>query len=181
MSKRQLSVADDGAIEELKKLEEVIHKGDSKVIAQLNHAGSAADPELTGFEAVGPSAVLNPRGKGNVIPRVLTGDEIKRLEENYVQAAIRVRKAGFDGVELHSAHGYLLNQFYSPITNKRDDEYGSDTIENRIDLKGDNKTMSLMFTLLLRENYRNGRCIPVVSHRIIINDFIRRPKGLIEK
>lgn len=131
LSKRQMSIADDSVIEGLKRLEKAIHQGGSKVIAQINHAGSAADPELTGVEAVGPSAIYNPRGKKGVLPRALTIDEIKSLEESYIKAAIRIKRAGFDGVEIHSAHGYFLNQFYSPITNRRNDEYGFDTIENR--------------------------------------------------
>lgn len=96
---------------------------------QINHAGSATTSEITGNEIVGPSQVMHLRGKE--IPRELTKEEIKEIVKNFKDAAKRVKDAGFDAVEIHSAHGYLLNQFYSPITNKRTDEYGGDIL-NRI-------------------------------------------------
>lgn len=123
-SDRQLSIADDSVIDGLKKLSDIIHKNGSKAAMQINHAGSAASKEVTGYEPVGPSAILNPR-RGTT-PKELSIEEIKRIVESFKNAALRVKKAGFDGVEIHSAHGYLLNQFFSPLTNKRDDEYGGD-------------------------------------------------------
>lgn len=65
------------------------------------------------------------------LPRELTVNEIKEIEDKFADAALRAKKAGFDGVEIHSAHGYFLDQFLSPLTNKRTDEYGGD-IKNRI-------------------------------------------------
>ena len=128
-SKNQLSVSDDNMIEGLRKLADVIHQNGSKAIMQLNHAGSAAEKEVIGTMPVGPSAVINPR-KGNV-PRELTDKEIDDIIQAFYDAARRTKEAGFDGVEIHSAHGYLLNQFFSPLTNKRKDEYGG-SIHNRI-------------------------------------------------
>ncbi|WML33744.1 NADH:flavin oxidoreductase [Clostridium sp. OS1-26] len=128
-SKNQLSVSDDTTIEGLRKLADVIHQNGSKAIMQLNHAGSAAEKEVIGSMPVGPSAVINPR-KGNV-PRELTNKEIDDIIQAFHDAARRTKEAGFDGVEIHSAHGYLLNQFFSPLTNKRKDEYGG-SIHNRI-------------------------------------------------
>ncbi|MCM0647387.1 NADH:flavin oxidoreductase [Clostridium swellfunianum] len=125
-SNLQLSIADDSVIESLKDLAHIIHKNSSKAVMQLNHAGSAASQEVTGMEVVGPSAVENPR-KGN-IPKALTKEDIKEIIEAFRQAARRTKEAGFDGVEIHSAHGYLLNQFYSPLSNKRSDEYGGDVL-----------------------------------------------------
>ena len=125
----QLSVADDSLVEDLKKLSNIIHENGSKTIMQINHAGSAASKAVTGYEAVGPSAIANPR-IGNV-PKELTQKEIKDIIEKFKNAALRVKKAGFDGVEIHSAHGYFLNQFFSPLTNKRMDEYGGD-LQGRI-------------------------------------------------
>lgn len=122
-SEGQLSAADDSLIDSLKKLSGTIHKNGSKVVMQINHSGSAAKKEITGMDAVAPSAVVNPRLKG-MVPRELTKAEIKAIIEEFKAAAYRVKTAGFDGVEIHSAHGYLLNQFLSPLTNKRTDEYG---------------------------------------------------------
>ena len=131
-SKRQLSISRDSDVEGLKKLVDTIHLTGTKVIAQINHAGSAADREITGEEAVGVSGVRHPRKKSAALPRELTLEEIKELEEKYVLAAVRAKKAGYDGVEIHSAHSYFLNQFYSPLTNRRNDEYGPQSIENRV-------------------------------------------------
>lgn len=128
-SENQLSVSDDGDIEGLKRLADVIHSNGCKTVMQINHAGSAASPEVTGTAPVGPSAAANPR-KGS-IPRELQKDEIDGIVKSFADAAARVKKAGFDGVEIHSAHGYLLDQFLSPLTNKRNDEYGGD-VKNRI-------------------------------------------------
>ncbi|MGH4141002.1 NADH:flavin oxidoreductase [Clostridium sp.] len=125
-SERMLSIADDSIVEELKKLANVIHKNGSKTVMQINHAGSAANKEITGCDPVGPSAIANPR-LGNV-PRELSKSEIKIIILEFASAARRVKEAGFDGVEIHSAHGYLLNQFFSPLTNKRTDEYGGDIL-----------------------------------------------------
>lgn len=123
-SANQLSIADDSVVEGFKELAAVIQRNGSKAVVQINHAGSAADPAVTGVEPVGPSAVKNPR-KGS-IPHALTREEIESIVDDFGAAARRVKAAGFDGVEIHSAHGYFLNQFFSPLTNQRTDEYGGD-------------------------------------------------------
>lgn len=128
-SKGQLSVSDDSDIEGLKKLSEIIHKNGSKTVMQINHAGSAANKEITGLDIVAPSPVAHP--KQDTVPKELSKEEIKEVVKAYADAALRVKKAGFDGVEIHSAHGYLLNQFFSPLLNKRTDDYGGD-VQNRI-------------------------------------------------
>lgn len=128
-SANQLSIAEDGVIEKLKELASIIHENGSLAVMQINHAGSAASKDITGREPVGPSAVANPR-RGN-IPKELTKEEISEIVLSFKEAAKRVKEAGFDAVEIHSAHGYLLNQFFSPMTNKRTDEYGGD-IKGRI-------------------------------------------------
>ncbi|MEG6510361.1 NADH:flavin oxidoreductase [Desulforamulus ruminis] len=125
----QLSIAEDGMVEGLKTLAKVIHSNGSKAMMQLNHAGSAALKEVIGSTPLAPSAVANPR-RGDR-PRELTRQEIAEIIEAFQNAARRSKEAGFDGVEIHSAHGYLLNQFLSPLTNRRSDEYGGD-IQNRI-------------------------------------------------
>lgn len=125
-SEKQLSIAEDEVVEDLKKLADVIHKNGSKAVMQINHAGSMTTAEVTGEETVAPSVILNPR-RGE-LPRELSKEEIKEVVGRFANAAARVKAAGFDGVEIHSAHGYFLNQFYSPLTNKRNDEYGGDLL-----------------------------------------------------
>ena len=126
---RLLFVDRDECIEGLSRLAEVIHRNNQVAVLQINHAGSAADTELTGVEAVAPSAVINPAFKRSV-PRALTLEEIHQITKAFVDAALRVKKAGFDGVEIHNCHGFLLTQFLSPLTNLRVDEYGG-SLENR--------------------------------------------------
>ena len=122
----QLSFASDEMIEEHKRLTDAIHEGGSKAFVQLNHAGSNG---IT--EAVSASAVSIPVKKLAKRPRALTVEEIREIEGQFAAAALRAVKAGYDGVEIHCAHGYLLNQFYSPMTNRRTDDYGG-SLENRL-------------------------------------------------
>lgn len=160
-SKNQLSVDHDDFIDSLKELANTIQKNGSKAVMQINHAGSAASKDVTGCEPVGPSAISNPR-KGSM-PKELSIKEIKDIVQDFKAAALRVKKAGFDGVEIHSAHGYLLNQFFSPITNKRTDEYGGDVL-GRIKIHLDiieavKETVGNDFPILLRlgaSDYMNG-------------------------
>lgn len=130
-SELQLSAADDSVIEGLRKLVAVIHHNGSKTAMQLNHAGSAATEEIIGSTPVAPSALKNPRQ--GTMPRELTREGIAKIIVAFKNAARRTKEAGFDGVEIHSAHGYLLNQFFSPLTNQRTDEYGGN-VHNRIRL-----------------------------------------------
>jgi NADPH2 dehydrogenase len=125
----QLSVADAGVIPGLRKLADVIHGNGSKAAMQINHAGSAALKEITGTTPLAPSAIANPR-RGDM-PREISQTELDDIVNAFKNASRRVKEAGFDAVEIHSAHGYLLNQFLSPLTNKRTDDYGG-SISNRI-------------------------------------------------
>ena len=127
----QLSIAGDDCIVGLTKLVQAIHAAGSAVFAQLNHAGSGAEPETPGVN-LSASAIASPRKPESGVPREMTRAEILLTEADFVRAALRAVKAGCDGVELHSAHSYLLNQFYSPLTNRRNDEYGPQTVENRL-------------------------------------------------
>lgn len=130
----QISISKDSDIEGLKQLADVIHKNGSKVIAQISHAGSSANPEITGLPNVSASAVLNQgiTGRNNVLPEKMTQIQIDKVVSDFAKAAGRAKEAGFDGVEIHSAHGYLLNQYYSPLTNKRDDAYTGMTMQGRL-------------------------------------------------
>ena len=127
-SVNQVSAAEDEDIEGLSRLAQTIRKDGTKAFAQLNHAG------LNGLSdtVYGPSNVVHPNGKNKDKTTVaLSREEIAQIVDDYAKAALRIKKAGFDGVEIHCAHGYFLNQFYSPLTNKREDEYGG-SLENRI-------------------------------------------------
>jgi len=128
-SEGQLSVADDSVTEGLRSLSRVIQHNGSKTVLQINHAGSATTREITGSIPVGPSVISNPRKE--TVPRELTFEEISDIIGAFQAAARRAKEAGFDGVEIHSAHGYLLNQFFSPLTNKRNDQYGG-AVSDRI-------------------------------------------------
>lgn len=141
-SKGQLSISEDNDIGGLKKLVSLVHKNGTKIMAQVNHAGGAATPDITGLGQLSASAVRISKGsltvpEGNLttpLPKEMNPTDIKKVVNDFTKAALRTKAAGFDGVEIHSAHGYLLNQFYSPLTNKRIDEYTGDTIRGRIRL-----------------------------------------------
>jgi len=122
-SEKQLGIFDDSLIAGLKKLSSSIHATGTPVVIQINHAGKSADKEITRMRPVAPS----PSGSA----RELRVEEIEALAQAFAKAAERAMKAGFDGVELHGAHGFLLNQFFSPITNRRRDKYGG-SLENRM-------------------------------------------------
>lgn len=122
----QIGVHDDRLIPGLARLTEAIHAQGSAVVIQLAHAGSQTLPETIGFrQTVAPSA--EPRVGPS---RELTVAEIETIIATFVSAAVRAERAGFDGVEVHCAHGYLLSAFLSPNTNSRSDSYGG-SFENR--------------------------------------------------
>ena len=135
-SPTQLSSSRDSDIEGLKKICDIIHKNGSVAVLQISHAGCGAGRSFTGQEPVSASDISVPCGWPNSKPnpekpRPLTVNEIHDLEGYYIRAAERAMKAGYDGINLHSAHAYMLDQFYSPITNKRTDAYNGYTIEGR--------------------------------------------------
>lgn len=129
----QISIVDDSDIEGLKRITDVIHKNGSKVIAQISHAGSSARPDVIGCTPISASAVLNngATARNGIIPQEMSKEDIQRIIHAFANAARIAKESGFDGVEIHSAHAYLLNQFFSPLTNKRTDEYGG-SLEGRI-------------------------------------------------
>ena len=106
----QTSIASDDAIPSLQRLTHCIHQEGVKVFSQLSHAGAAALSKTTGQSPVGPSPIYHPKQREE-LPAEMTLQQIRQVTEWFAQAALRAKQAGFDGVELHSAHGYLLNQF----------------------------------------------------------------------
>jgi 2,4-dienoyl-CoA reductase-like NADH-dependent reductase (Old Yellow Enzyme family) len=119
----QLGVWSDDHLEGLTRLAAEIKAQNSIAAVQLHHAGNRSPVELVG-EPVCPSDDPERHARG------LTTAEVERLVDDFVEAAVRSQKAGFDGVELHGAHGYILAQFFSPEVNRRDDRYGG-SLENR--------------------------------------------------
>lgn len=118
----------DELIPGLRRLTDAIHLYDVRVAAQLLHGGRSASSFFTKMQPVAPSSLTHRSIKQE--PHALTVSEIKIVIDNYVSATVRAKKAGFDAVELHGGMGYLINQFLSKATNKRDDEYGG-SLENR--------------------------------------------------
>jgi len=127
-SEQQLGIWSDKHVEGLKKLVEEIHKLNGVIAIQLNHAGARAKTSIINQQPVAPSPI--PVGEGET-PRELSKEEIEEIVKAFGKAAERAVKAGFDAIEIHGAHGFLLSQFLSPLTNRRNDEYGG-TVENRM-------------------------------------------------
>jgi len=123
LSKRQLGIHEDGIVPGLEKLSSSIRATGTPAVIQINHAGRTARMEITGMQPVAPS----PNGN----TRKLRDEEIEALAEAFAVGAERAISAGFDGVEVHGAHGFLLNQFFSPLTNRRRDKFGG-SLENRM-------------------------------------------------
>jgi 2,4-dienoyl-CoA reductase-like NADH-dependent reductase (Old Yellow Enzyme family) len=127
-SPRQTAVFDDRFVEGLARIPAAVHQFSSRVFLQVAHAGRQTKERLCGCVPVSPSAVYDPVSK--VMPRELSEGEIRALVGDFVAAAGRAKRAGFDGIQLHAAHGYLISSFLSPHTNRRRDEWGG-PIENR--------------------------------------------------
>jgi 2,4-dienoyl-CoA reductase-like NADH-dependent reductase (Old Yellow Enzyme family)/thioredoxin reductase len=123
-----LRAAQDYHISELEKLTDAVHMQGACIMAQIHHGGATSNPALTGRPNLAPSAV--PIADGKPVPVAMTLDDIHRVQEKFVAAAVRCKKAGYDGVELHGAHGYLIAQFFSKYYNRREDDYGG-SVENR--------------------------------------------------
>ena len=124
VNRNQLGIHSDSLIAGLKQLASEIQQTGARAAIQLTHAGCATTSEATGSEVWGASARSHPRRETS--PRALTTAEVEELVVLFGDAAERAKKAGFDSVEIHGAHGYLLNQFLSPLTNDRTDRYGGD-------------------------------------------------------
>ncbi|MDT8396605.1 MAG: NADH:flavin oxidoreductase [bacterium] len=126
-----IGACSDVQIPVLSTLAEAVHDAGGRIMAQLFHAGAQTSTRTIGEAPLGPSAIESPFYSG--IPRAMTAGEIAEVVEAFGQAARRAMEAGFDGVQLHGAHGYLINQFLSPLTNRREDAYGGSP-ENRFRL-----------------------------------------------
>jgi len=124
----QLGICGDGHTGGLTEMVDAVHGAGGKIVAQLAHSGIWADPALTGTSPMAPSPV---EGVTQHPIEEMTPDTIAEVAEAFGNAAGRAKEAGFDGVQIHSAHGYLLSQFLSPFFNRREDGYGG-AVENRV-------------------------------------------------
>lgn len=149
----QISVADDKVIPGLKQLAEEIHSYEGKIVVQIYHPGRQGISVINGnLPMMAPSAIECPAVHQPAV--AMTEEEISEMVEKFIQAAVRVKKAGIDGVEVHGAHGYLIHEFLSPRANKRTDKYGG-SLENRMRfleeiVKGIRKECGKEFPLLVR-------------------------------
>ena len=116
----------DSLIAPHRELTRRVHTAGGNIIAQIYHAGRETFSSVTGTQIVGPSAIREP--SISEIPRELTVEEIQTLVTQFADCAQRAKEAGFDGVEIHGAHGYLVGAFVSPFSNKRTDAYGGSTL-----------------------------------------------------
>ena len=123
-----LRIARDYHISAMEELTDAVHLYNCKIVAQIHHGGATSNPAFTGRDNLAPSAV--PIADGRPVPREMTLEDIKRVQQKFIDAAVRCKKAGYDAVELHGAHGYLIAQFFSKYYNRRTDEYGG-SVENR--------------------------------------------------
>ncbi|MBN1590493.1 MAG: NADH:flavin oxidoreductase, partial [Pirellulales bacterium] len=123
----QLGIYDDRLVPGLARMAQSMKHAGSRGVAQLAHAGGQAAEALTGTQALAPSPMV---GRGGRRAREMSLDEIARTTGAFAAAAARAKQAGFDGVQLHAAHGFLLSQFLSPYFNRRTDRYGG-SLENR--------------------------------------------------
>jgi 2,4-dienoyl-CoA reductase-like NADH-dependent reductase (Old Yellow Enzyme family) len=118
-----LGVYNDALIPGLEAMAKAVHENGGKIVMQLAHAGFFANAKLTGQTPLAPS---NVEGFAKSPRKEMTVEDIRDVVESYGAAAKRAQNAGFDGVQIHAAHGYLLSQFLSPAFNRRNDAYGGD-------------------------------------------------------
>lgn len=153
-SPRQIGVHDDSTIEGLSCIARAVHESSSRIFLQISHAGRQTKEKICGCTPMAPSAVYEPIFE--ITPKEMTIEDIKAVISQFVQAGIRAKQAGFDGVQLHVAHGYLLSSFISPYTNKRDDGYGGSLINRaRIVLeitRGLKQAAGQQFPLIVKMN-----------------------------
>ncbi len=126
---RIMVVDKDEIIDDLRKVSKIAHEHGAKIVGQLNHGGRQCDPKVLGAQPVAPSAVRDKLSR--VKPRAMSEGEIEETITAFGEGARRVKEAGFDGVQIHAAHGYLVNQFLSGYTNRRTDAWGG-SLENRM-------------------------------------------------
>lgn len=128
-------IDNDNSIPAYQKITDAVHEYGTPIIMQIVHCGRQTRSKLTGLPTVAPSAIRDAFYSEDV-PKELSEDEINEIIGNFVSAVIRAKQAGFDGVQLHLAHGYLLSEFLSSYSNRRKDRWGGST-ENKYRIIGE--------------------------------------------
>jgi 2,4-dienoyl-CoA reductase-like NADH-dependent reductase (Old Yellow Enzyme family) len=141
-----------------KALTDVVHENGANIILQLVYVGSYVMGEITGMTIFAPSAVENLNTK--ILPQAISIKQIKIIQEKFSETALRAKKAGYDGVEIHAAHGFLLSQFMTPYYNRRTDLYGG-SVENRARMsletyKAIRESVGIDFPILIKINVNDG-------------------------
>lgn len=163
---RMIGMYDDSFISEWKEIIDYAHAKRTKIACQIASGGSQSGLAASKHRRiVGPSAVLN-RVTG-ITPEEMTKDDILHIIESHKKAALRVKKAGFDAVQIHAAHGYLLSQFLTPYYNRRKDEYGG-SVQNRA---------RLIYEVVAGVRSAVGEDFPVMI-KINFDDFMSEGEGL---
>lgn len=156
----QLTLTKPQHVPQLERLVRTVHKYDTKIFVQLHHPGRETHSVLIeGRQIVAPSAIMCKRTME--MPRELTTEEVEGLVKKFVTGAKLAQMAGVDGVELHGAHGYLINQFLSPYTNHRTDRYGGDFM----------KRMRFITEIMLGIKHICGPNFPI-SVRLSADEFV---------
>ncbi len=147
LSEKQIGIWSDEQIDGLKSIVDTVHKEDCAIFVQIHHAG------VTGISKAPlcPSAYEYTPPAGNVVGHEMTTEEIKSIQSDFIEAARRAYEAGYDGIELHGCHGYLISQFLNKNVNKRTDEYGSSPEKFVIEIvEGIRKVTSKEFVVGIR-------------------------------
>ena len=170
----QLGIHKDDLIPGLKQITEAVHKHRGNIICQITHAGFFGNAKLSGQTPVAPS---NVEGIAKGARKELTKEDIQGIIEAFAAAAQRAQTAGFDGVQIHGAHGYLLSSFISPMLNQRTDEYGG-SIENRARLllevlQAIRETVGRDFPVLIKLN-----CKEFTDNGLMSEEFVQVGKML---
>ena len=156
---QSLCIYEDSFIPDLQRLTRAIHEEGGAIAVQLHHAGRLAYPNITGDNPLAPSPIT--RAPGFPVPKELSQAEIEEIISQFGIGARRAQAAGFDAVEIHGAHGYLIHQFLSPRTNQRKDRYGGNP-ENRA---------RLALEVLRRVREEVGSSFPILF-RISMKEFV---------
>jgi 2,4-dienoyl-CoA reductase-like NADH-dependent reductase (Old Yellow Enzyme family) len=171
----QLGIYKDELVPGLKDMTDVVHENNGKIVIQLAHGGYYAHPKLIGKT---PKAPSNAKGMSKTPREEMSVDDIQNVISAFGAAAQRAKAAGFNGIQIHSAHGYLLSQFLSPAFNQRNDKYGGD-IRNRAGvhiavLQGVRQVVGDDYPVLVKIN-----CQDFIENGLTIEDSLQAAKMLV--